>query len=707
MADPTRESDFDRVKGAVSLKAFAAAHLQRARAGHPYVCPFCESGGHGNGGDSAFSIEGNDKRFTCFSCGEHGDVYDLAAQVYGIDPTDRAAQLQAVAEWAGIEITAKPKAGSATLRAAAARVAARPKADAPTWEPPADEGDYAEGRAEERAYVLQARERIADPVAVAYLEGRGWTLEEAKALGMGYDPRRKRLVTPWKGSDYYHVDRDVTGRSAINKDYPKNMKPRRENNPGSGKKGVGPQPLYNPDALEEPAFIVVEGVFDALALEVMGIQAVCAGGIGGRNKLKQALNAIDGDKPVAVFAYDRDATGEQATKKAVSEWQAAHLPYRVIEWPADLEGKDIDEMRVKAPERTKAFLTGVVADAVAQRDEAAEEAYKAATKALKVVDVAEVVAQIFTCEGLTRPTPTGLRSVDKALGGGLPAGLVTLGAVSSVGKTTLALQIADSIAESGRAVLFVTIEQSARELVAKSLARLTATAPGNRGLAATASELADPKRRAAWNTAESERLIQACEIYTERVAPRVNILEGIEQPSVADVATLARSIAERDGEPPVVFIDYLQLLAAPSDRDDDKRATDKNVMALRHLARDLKTPVVVISSLNRASYSAGVTLDSFKESGAIEYGSDILLGLQPAGMYAETEEVAETKVKGKARKIMREHKAKAQRPCELVVLKNRNGATTDEGVPLTFDAPHSLWLETPDAAPSYEDFPTE
>ena len=51
--------------------------------------------------------------------------------------------------------------------------------------------------------------------------------------------------------------------------------------------------------------------------------------------------------------------------------------------------------------------------------------------------------------------PTGFEVLDKALGGGLPNELITLGATPSAGKTTLANQIADNIAKSGRNVLFV------------------------------------------------------------------------------------------------------------------------------------------------------------------------------------------------------------------------------------------------------------
>lgn len=64
--------------------------------------------------------------------------------------------------------------------------------------------------------------------------------------------------------------------------------------------------------------------------------------------------------------------------------------------------------------------------------------------------------------------PTGIAGLDKALDGGLHAGLTVLGAVSSMGKTSLMLQMADTLASAGRNVLFITIEMSRMELIAKS-----------------------------------------------------------------------------------------------------------------------------------------------------------------------------------------------------------------------------------------------
>ena len=71
------------------------------------------------------------------------------------------------------------------------------------------------------------------------------------------------------------------------------------------------------------------------------------------------------------------------------------------------------------------------------------------------------------------PIPTGFSSLDNHLNGGLTEGLYFLGAISSLGKTTFALQMADQIAEQGQDVIFFSLEMSKYELVAKSLSRWT------------------------------------------------------------------------------------------------------------------------------------------------------------------------------------------------------------------------------------------
>lgn len=638
-------ADFETVRSSVDLREYCDAHGMERRGRDTYVCPACDSG---NGPDhtAAFHIyDGN--RWKCHSCQRGGDVFDLEGILTGTE--DKLEQLRGVMEWAGIESDQAP------TRPA-------PKTDqAPT--------DYTAGRDRESDYVQAMRDHIHDQEAVRYVQGRGFTMAEAEAFGLGYDPTRHRLIIPWPGTDYYHIDRSTTDQG------PKYTKPKTSD--------VGPQPLYNPEALEAPAFFVVEGALDALAVEACGFKAVALGGTGGR--MAAEAMAARKTRGAAIVMLDNDEAG----RKASGELRDMLDHAGIVTMTATTTTKDAGEWLQADRDALTAFLTAQYDQAGQLAEDMREAAYNAALARLRVMNPADVAVALYDLTNATPPIPTGFPGLDAILGGGLQPGLYVLGAVSSLGKTTWAVQVADHIAESGRAVLFVTIEQSAAEITAKSLSRIMSAC----GRHYSTTDVSSPTRRESWTTTDYSRFTDACNRYAANVAPALRILEGNKQPSVEDVKAVAEVMAEYYGQAPVLFIDYLQLLAPQSDRDSDKQATDKNVMSLRQLARDLQAPVFVISSLNRSSYSEGVTMDAFKESGAIEYGADVLLGLQPAGMREHMEGVGEKRTKREADKFIRESKGQEVRACEIVVLKNRAGRTPDEGIPFTFKPVASTFSE--------------
>ena len=653
---------FEAVKSLASLREYAQENLQPA--GRTFVCPCCGSGS-GPNKTPAFTITGD--RWHCYSCGNHGDIFDLAGTLNGTD--DKSKQLHIVAEWAGMDDETPAEARRKPERTTIAARPVRP------------ENSYSEGRARERRYIEESRKHLDDPEAVSYLDARGIGVDLGRAWGLGYDPEARRIIIPWLGSDFYHVDRDVTGRHPH-----KYHKPRADE--------VGPQPIYNPDALKEPAFFVVEGALDALAIGSCGQQAVALGSTSdARGRLVEAMKGA-GRGHIALIMLDRDEPGRNGAAKLAEAMKDAGVEGVVVEAPEHIPGKDALDMFDAEPERLAAWAAQMAAEARDRITEAEESEYMTALEHMRVLDPAVVTMELYTLADAVPPIPTGFTCLDEVLNGGLQAALYVLGAVSSLGKTTFTLQIADRIAATGRSVLFVSVEQSARELVAKSLSRMMREASDGRPFTtATAGEITNPAERERWRDRQKEAFDAACERYSTEVAPHLRIFEGRKQPGVDDIRTVAERMARHDGQAPLVFIDYLQLLAPQSEHDSDKQAVDRNVMSLRQLARDLKAPVFVISSLNRSSYSGSVDLASFKESGAIEYGSDVLLGLQPRGIADVECNSNDREAKTAAKRLMREHKDEFDRPCELVVLKNRNGRTPSEGLPFTFHALHGLFEE--------------
>jgi replicative DNA helicase len=125
----------------------------------------------------------------------------------------------------------------------------------------------------------------------------------------------------------------------------------------------------------------------------------------------------------------------------------------------------------------------------------------------------------------------------------------------------------------------------------------------------------------------------------------------------------------------------LQILAPADPRATDKQNADRAVTELKRISRDYKTPVIAISSFNRDNYSTVANMAAFKESGAIEYSSDVLLALQLEGVG----------VKGSDFNVDTAKQA-IPRKVELCILKNRNGQTGAK-IPFEYDARFNVFRE--------------
>lgn len=256
---------------------------------------------------------------------------------------------------------------------------------------------------------------------------------------------------------------------------------------------------------------------------------------------------------------------------------------------------------------------------------------------------------------------TGFPVLDK-LSHGLYAGLYVIAATSSLGKTTLALQIADNLAEAGHEVLFFSLEQSRLELITKSFSRMLKKAHGESLSSLALRGGADPKR-----------LQAAAKLYKSKIGDRMNIIEGNFGCNIDYISDYVREYISKNGTSPIIFVDYLQILQpSPALKSTNTReAVDQTVTALKRLSRDYNLTVFIISSVNRANYMQPIDFESLKESGGIEYTADVIWGLQ---LQCLNEELFNepNKIKNKRERI-REAKSANPRQIELVCLKNRYG----------------------------------
>ena len=275
-----------------------------------------------------------------------------------------------------------------------------------------------------------------------------------------------------------------------------------------------------------------------------------------------------------------------------------------------------------------------------------------------------------------KPISTGFSSLDKELGGGLFSGLYIIGAISSLGKSAFALQIADKIAKAGHDVMFFALEMSIDELISRSISREIfeniGDAPAEK-IARTARDILYEINYDSFTQESKDAIQKAVESYKS-----YNEHLFIMDQTSCKISNIVKLIEEHCmimNTSPVVIIDYLQLLETDNENSSDKQNVDKSVITLKKISQWFNLPVIAISSLNRASYNKDISFEAFKESGAIEYSGDLLLGLQ-----------------FEDKKDVNEEKQRNPRKIEAVILKHRNGPSGGK-IKLNFYAPYNYFEE--------------
>lgn len=621
--------DRETLKG--YLQDFVESNLEKSKSGL-YCCPLCGSG-TGRNKTGAFSLYGaNKEKWSCFVCTKGGDIFDLIGYMKG---TDTAESFQIVRELYG----------GMTQAAATAH-------KEPVAYKKQKEHDTQEVHADFTAYIEDSRKALQkSPEALEYLQGRGISETTAARARLGYDQRTRSIVIPYSHDGAYYTTRSIEGKAY--------RKPRTAE--------AGPQPLYNGAALYNTAaapVFVLEGEIDALSVIEAGGKAVALCGAKNGRKLLQEIEA-KAPAGVIVLSLDNDEAGRTASDELAGELDRRGVPFVV----ANIAGDHKDANEALTADR-QAFTQAIQA-AIDQAGKLGEQEKENEREAYQLRSAKAYIKQftedIANSAANTAYTPTGFEALDGVLDGGLYEGLYILGAISSLGKTTFCIQAADQIAASGRDVLIFSLEMARSEIMAKSMSRetllLSMDKAGNSSLAKTTRGITTGKRWAHYSEAETQVIYAAIQSYAE-YAENLYIFEGVGDIGVKEIRRAVADHVSITGKKPVVIVDYLQLLAPNDPRSTDKQNMDKAVLELKRLSRDYKIPVVAISSLNRQSYSEPVNMTAFKESGAIEYSSDVLIGLQAKGA-------------GGADFDIDEAKKKDPREIELKILKNRNGRTGD------------------------------
>lgn len=475
--------------------------------------------------------------------------------------------------------------------------------------------------------VFPYKERAGRPDP--YFTGRGLSDETVRRFGL--------LVE--NGYAVLPVFVEGVCRSVCRRAIDQAVEPRYQNSRGA-------MQLWNSAAMERAAgkaLFVTEGIFDALSLEELGFPAVALCGAANTGRLMQALDARETKPEKVILAGDSDAAGQGMNEKLREQLTARGIACAVLALPGDC--KDVNEALIKDREELKAIC------------EFAPLGVEISVKHEKSIE--DEFLDYLNKRSQKAVFATGISGLDRALDGGLHAGLTVLGAVSSMGKTSLMLQMADTLAAAGRNVLFITIEMSRMELIAKSAVR---------GTKERARPLLDGKL-------PEEKVRGLISAYRQKTGGRVALWEPDAPLTPAFLEEKVSAFCAQH-ESPVLFLDYLQLVAPARAGMTEKQTADGAVGMLKQLARRYDMPVIAASSLNREAYRPGSAepgMSAFKESGSVEYSADLLLVLK-----YRTDADRENKT--------------APRHLALTILKNRFGAT-GESIPLDYEPEKELFRD--------------
>lgn len=253
------------------------------------------------------------------------------------------------------------------------------------------------------------------------------------------------------------------------------------------------------------------------------------------------------------------------------------------------------------------------------------------------VAMGEIIEELSGVKTDSLPTPTGFIDMDNALNGGIrDTEMIVVAGRPGMGKTTWAMGVARNIAMTpgAKPVLFFSAEMKATQQASRLLS-------AESGVAA--------------------RLLRRGELDNESFNAVASVLDRFASPddegnvhtklwiddrpgiSLSEIRSTARQFRRKTGVSPIVMVDYIQIVNS-SDRlqgrgdDGGARAVANISQGLKNLARELDTPVVALSQLNRALEQRACKrpiMSDLRESGSIEQDADIIIFLYRDCVYNE------------------------------------------------------------------------
>lgn len=605
------------------------------------ACPIC-----GNGHKTpCFHYNKKDNTAKCFSCGWHGDLINLVAETEQISLRDAGKLIAERYEGKTISV---------------------PAVNHVSTKKPAQNANFTE-------FINQCAK---NPRAHSYFIERGLSEAVVNQFKLGFDDTINAAIIPY--FDNEGAVRWYTGR-CIDESQGKYRNPQ-----GCSRTF----PFNVPELLADtdtPIF-VVEGEINALSVIDAGFPAAAIGSTTGKRMFINYVRTHNITRPM-ILMLDNDDVGQKAQSDIIDNLRDVHISILSVVYP--LEGEDINDTLKRDRNEIKAILGQIYNSSIEtfERERSEDKIELLKEKESKSYNAAAALDRFLTKikNPDFRPTPTGFQRLDDALGGGLYSGLCLIAAAPSEGKSALAMQIVENIAESQeRDILIFSFEMSQEQLLARSISRLTYEAGNHRPeQAMTALEVL---RGNQWDTIEGAKIVHlqpALERYKTKIAPHLYLFDDVTPTTQALMDKVEEYQQQHTGnKPPIILVDYLQLMDSGNNKDFIAGCKDIT-LALKQYAIEQDTIVFAISSVNREGQRNGNSMNNLYGSSFAEYGSDTLLILDFTAIKKKVPDVTKDDLKNLPVREM-----------TITIAKNRMGATGVE-VPFYYPAAYNYFTDTP------------
>jgi replicative DNA helicase len=289
-----------------------------------------------------------------------------------------------------------------------------------------------------------------------------------------------------------------------------------------------------------------------------------------------------------------------------------------------------------------------------------------------VSDAVNIANAAYLRDGGLAGISTGLADLDKKLGGLHPSDLLILAGRPSMGKTSLATNIAYNIARAyrkgirpdgtegtieGGVVGFFSLEMSAEQLAARILSE-AARVPSEQVRRGDMTE--DEMRR----FIEAAKALESCPLF----------IDDTPALPISTIAARARRLKRTHGLD-ALFIDYLQLARPASNRSEGRvQEVSEITQGLKAIAKELNIPVIALSQLSRQVESREdkrPQLSDLRESGSIEQDADVVMFVFREEYYKEREKPGDHDIEGMAK--WQEAMSALHGKAEVIIGKQRHG----------------------------------